>query len=123
MEQKSKSEDGPFFFLSTEKYILGTPEGFNVSDKTIDIPFQNLVRNYDLQRKLNLASARFLEKPSWNSHPIWEEEPVECTAIYLASFSKDSKEKEKRRDYLINNGLIRILAYDNIFLKEIKALI
>ena len=81
----------------------------------MDIPFKELVNNYDLQMKLHLASAVFL-KPAWNpplAYPLAGKELIEAAAIYLSAFSDDKLEKKEKEHYLKNNGLIRVLINDD----------
>ena len=122
MNQTNQPENAPYFFLVTEQYTIGTPRVMAASDRTIDVHFKDLAENYDLQCKLHLASAALL-KPEWYppiAYPMEGQELVKHAATYLAAFSDDPKEREQRRDYLINNGLVRILVLDDKLLEEVK---
>jgi len=118
----NQTENAPYFFLVTEQYAIGTPRGMAASDRTIDVHFKDLAENYDLQCKLKLLSAVLL-KPVWNpplAYPMEGQELVEHAATYLAAFSDNPKERELRRDYLTNNGLVRILVSDDKLLEEVR---
>ena len=121
MNQPNAKDATPYFFLVTEQYVLGTPRGIPDSDRTIDILFHDLARNYELQTKLNLASAALI-RPVWNppiAHPMKGRQLIEHVAVYLAAFCDDPQQKEQRKDYLINNGLVRILATDDKLKQEL----
>jgi hypothetical protein len=125
MDQIRLSESKPAFFLVTERYALGTAEGISNSDRTIDVGFHDLARNYNLQSKLNLLSAVLL-RPAWNtplSLPMEGRELVEHAATYLGSFTDDREEKEQRINYLVKNGLVRILVTDPDLLEEVKQVV
>lgn len=102
------------FFLTTRDYVIGTPGGMTSSPRTVDVTFNDLAKNYDLQSKLRLASAALI-KPAWLpplAYPMQGQELIEHTATYLASFSDNTVERRERRNYLLNNGLVRILVTD-----------
>ncbi len=125
MSSVNQNDNTPFFFLVTEQYALGTPRGMAASERTIDMPFHDLTKNYDLQAKLKLASIAFI-KPAWNppfAYPMEGQELITHTAVYLASFTDDSQEKEQRMNYLVNNGLIRILITDDSLQEEVRKII
>jgi len=111
-------ETAPYFFIIDKKYSIGTPKAIAPSDRTIDIPFEDFAKNYDLQCKLKLASAAFV-KPSHGSLPK-SQKLVESVAFYLAAFCEDHEEQNRRIDYLINNGLVRILFTDDDLKSRIK---
>jgi len=122
VSQTTENNDGPYFFLITERYVLGTPKGMTASDRTMDIPFHNLANNYDLQAKLQLGSMVFL-RPAWRpplAYPMRGRELVENTAIFLAAFCEDQTEREQRKTYLVNNGLVRILITDDVLREEVR---
>jgi hypothetical protein len=96
------------------------------SDKTIDIPFQDLAENYDLQSKLKLASCVFI-KPDVGyarfDKPLTEEELHKSVAGFLSAFARDPADQKQRREYLLNNGLVRILLIDDALREEFKKII
>ena len=116
------NQEIPYFLLITEKYLLGTPRIIDVSDRAIDIPFHDLAHNYDLQRKLKLSSALCVrpELPSPLTRDLSRSEVIEYVAHFIAAFSDDPQEIKQRTDYLINNGLVRILVKDDALLTEVK---
>lgn len=112
----------PLFLLVEDDYIIGTPGGVRRSSRTIDVCFNDLAENYDLQSKLNLASKAFI-RPVWNpptAEPSRGEELLRGVATYLASFDSDSDERKRKRDYLVNNGMLRILITTRTLLKEVR---
>ena len=120
-ENANPTENTPYFFLVTERYVLGTPKGIATSDRTIDVHFKDLAEDYDLQCKLHLASAALI-KPLYATLtcPLEGHELVKHTATFLAAFSGDSKEREQKKDYLTNNGLVRILILEDKLLEEVR---
>lgn len=120
-----KQKEIPYFFLIGEDRTIGTPLGIASSDRTIDVQFQDLAENYDLQCKLNLGSAVFL-KPAWSpplGRALRGEELYSHVAGFMSSFSDNPAVREQRRDYLINNGLVRVLVTDAKQLEEVKVLV
>ncbi len=119
-------ENVPYFFLvDHERYAIGTSKGIASSEKSIDISLESLANNYELQVKLNLLSAVLL-KPAWNppiTYPMEGEELLKHTAFYLSSFTSDQKEQDRRNNYLLNDGHIRILITDDKLLEEVKQVI
>lgn len=83
-----------------------TPDSCYKSNRTQDISFFDLCADYELQVKLNLATAVFL-KPTY----VWQEKTKlvdmpKKVAIFLAQFSTTP---EKVHDFLMKNPTIRIL--------------
>jgi hypothetical protein len=126
MDQKAntnKSENAPYFFLTDEQYVLGTPKSIANLGDSIDVHFKDFAKNYPLQHKLNLASQAFI-RPRYN-HPLVtdsvnEQELLQQTAHFYAAFSNDPKEIKLKNDYLLDNGVIRILFLDNKLHEECK---
>ena len=108
MIQSTINENTPYFFLLSEKCVLGTPRGIHNSDRTIDMSFQDFAKNCDLQTRLKLDST------------ISKNQGSKAFAMYLSAFASNQVEQEQRREYLINNGLVRILIEDLTLLKEVK---
>lgn len=116
------SQDAHYFFLINGHCVIGTPGNMTASDRTFDLPFHDLANNYGLQSRMGLASAALL-KPVLNpplAYPMAGQKLIEHAAAYLAAFTKDTVEEEKRMNYLVNNGLVRILITDRELLKEVK---
>ncbi|MDO8516884.1 MAG: hypothetical protein Q7S33_02055 [Nanoarchaeota archaeon] len=111
MAEIKQNENMPYFFLISNKYTLGTPRGIAISERTIDILFHDLAHNYKLQTKLNLASAMLFGRGI---------DLVSHTASYLAAFANNPNEEGQRRDYLVNNGIVRILVKDDILRDEVR---
>jgi hypothetical protein len=121
---ESTGDGTPYFFLFNEKYIIGTPIGIGASERTMDIHFHDFARNYELQAKLKLASAALI-RPAYRrpiAYPLEGQELVDSAAGYLAAFAQDSQEQSKRRAYLKNDGVVRILLTDDTLRAEIKTL-
>jgi hypothetical protein len=115
------TNDTSYFFLFSDKYIIGTPSGMNASDRTIDMPFQDLAENYDLQVKLKLVSAVLIH-PDMRppvAYPMVGRELHQAVAWYLSSFAGDHVKQQQREDYLLNNGLVRILITDEALRQEV----
>ena len=110
-KQPVKTEKVPYFFLVTEEYALGLPRVIDASDNTWDVKFEDLAKDYDLQEKLKLASAAFI-RPHFRPpicYPSVGRELVEHVAGFLAAFTDNAAESKQIRNYLVNNGLVRIL--------------
>ena len=122
MDSTNQKDNTPYFFLVTEQYVLGTPRGMATSDKTIDIPFQNLAENYDLQIKLNLGSAVFIKPVVLPplAYPMQGSELHNAVAVFLSAFADDPTEQQQRKNYLVNNGLVRILVTDDTLREEVR---
>ncbi len=121
---KPNDSEVPYFFLVTEQYVLGTSEGIAASDRTIDVNFSDLANSYDLQTKLRLASSALI-KPEWSpplAYPLQGAELIEGVAGFLAAFTDDPVESRHKRDYLINNGLVRILFTDDGLRQQVEEL-
>lgn len=83
-----------------------TPECCAQSERTQDINFFDLCANYDLQVKLNLATAVFLKPAySWQEKTKPEDMPKKV-AGYLAQFST---EPNRVSEFLMTNPVLRIL--------------
>jgi hypothetical protein len=111
MENKLTSDQGnksPSFFLITEDYVIGTPRVIGLSDRTLDIKFDEFASNHDLQTRLHLLSACL----DFNRTNL-----KELVACYLSSFNNNQTEMELNENYLLNNGVVRILI-TNTKLKE-----
>ena len=113
MTQTNPTQEVPYFFLVTERYAIGTPRGISSSDKTIDIPFNEFAENIDLQERLKLLSSVLARPEALYAAPLAGRELRESVATYLAAFCNDPKEQQQRRNYLMNNGLVRILVTDD----------
>jgi len=111
-----------YYFLNSKGYSLATPNGFASSERTIDIPFHDLANNYDLQEKLNMLSRVLIEPDVLPplAYPLEGEKLIEGVAIYLAAFCDDPKERKQRREYLINNGLVRVLITNDVLLEKVR---
>jgi|GEM_PF-2039479 len=123
-EVTKKEDKTPYFFLVGGKYALGTPRGMGSSERTVDIPFHDLAKSYDLQTKLGLLSTCFIKHlvhPIF-AQPLYGQELIEGVAYFLAAFAEDPAEQKERSDYLIKNGLVRILANDGS-IEEVRELI
>lgn len=111
----------PYFFLVTEQYAIGTSGGIEKSERTIDVSFDEFAQNIGLQKKLHLGST-VLAEPVWNpplAYPLRGDELKKGVATYMAAFSDNPQERKRRENYLMNNGLIRILVTDDELRKEI----
>lgn len=112
-----------YFFLITPEYVIGTPAGIAKSEKTVDILFDDFAKDTGLQEKLKLLSV-VLAKPDVLpplAYPLVGEELKNGVATYLAAFYGEPEEKTQKRDYLRNNGLVRILVIDDKLRQEIKS--
>lgn len=99
----------PYYFLVMDDYVLGTPRGIPVTDKTISMPFNDLADNVDLQEELKLLSAVLARPLVSYAEPSTGEEFREEVARFISCFTTSEKEKEKNRLYMQNNGLVSIL--------------
>lgn len=109
----------PHFFLVSDNYCIGTSKGIADSNQSVDLSFRELVENYELQVELRMASAMWA-----NPRGRKKRNSYEMTAGYLAAFASDSSEVERRREYLDNNGLVRILVHnDDALLEKVKKLV
>ena len=59
-----------------------------------------------------------MEPPSCVSYG--RQELIENVAVYLASFTNNAQEADQKRDYLVNNGLIRMLLIDDALREEVR---
>lgn len=116
---KQVSSDIPYFLLVTDEFVLGTPRGLEQSSRTIDILFDDLAKNYNLQTRLKLLSAALIRPDAGWATPLVGEELRQGVAGYLAAFTNDPAEVPSRRAYLLNNGLVRILVVNDAFREEI----
>ncbi|MDP2749790.1 MAG: hypothetical protein Q8O89_03085 [Nanoarchaeota archaeon] len=107
MEQ-SDQNNTPHLFIVTNDYVLGTPRGIASCDKTIDMTFLDFAKNYELQTKLKLVTV------------ISENQGSKAFAGYLSAFASDSVEQQQRRDYLTNNGLVRLLVTNDKLFESIR---
>lgn len=85
-------------------------EGFVAkSNRVQEINFFDLCADYDLQIKLNLASAALL-KPvfQWQTPTKPEDIPREV-AFYLADFKSGKDNQKQVYDYLMTNPVLQIL--------------
>lgn len=118
----------PYFFLVTDKYIIGTSKGMESSERTIDISFKKFVDNNVLQEKLHLLSC-VLANPSVTyakppyTKPLSLKRLRQGVVDYLNSFSENFAESEQKRKYLMKNGLIRVLITDDILREDIKKIV
>lgn len=102
--------DNYYFLISQGNYVIGTPGVIAASERTIDMNFEELAQNVELQGALNLASYAFA-RPVWNppvAYPKTGRDLIEPTAFYLSSFGGSHEEREQKREYLLNNGIVRI---------------
>jgi len=121
MKKQTTKNTIPDYFLITEKYKIGTPKSIPASDKTIDILFYNLAKDFDLQTKLRL-STKILVTPPGNQplkYHLKGKNLIESVAVYLSSFQNNPHEYKQRKEYLSNNGLVRILLDDDNLRKEL----
>jgi hypothetical protein len=113
-----------YFYLNTDNFLITTPKGCSISKRIIDVPFHEFAQNYDIQDALNLLST-VLMKPHVNpplAYPSVGMELIEGVAGYLCAFSTDKKTEKSRREYLVNNGIVRILITDyDLYLKVREA--
>jgi len=93
------------------------------SDRTIDMPFQDLAENYDLQTRLKLLSADLIKPDDMYADPLSGSKLHQAVASYLSAFASDPTEQQQRRDYLTNNGLVRILVSNDALLKEVRKVV
>lgn len=115
-------DNTPYFFLVNKDYTIGTSRGMASSDRTIDMHFHDLAENYNLQLKLKLASAVFI-KPNVHpplAYPMYGSELHQAVASFISDFADDCVERQQRKDYLTNNGLVRILVTNDALLEEVK---
>jgi len=122
MDKQTKENTTPYFFLINEKYIIGTPRSMSASDQTMDVKFNDFATDWDLQKKLNLGS--YLMESLWVgscAHPFNEKKLIDGVAVYLAAFAANPEEEQQRRDYLMKNGLIRILIQDDKLKEELMS--
>ena len=104
---KIEQDDRPYFIVVFTDYVIGTPKGIAESDDTIDIHFDEFIKDKDLQSKLGLASALYVGQKDF-------------AIAYLSAFSSDPENSEKICNYLQNNGLLRILINDDKLKAEIE---
>ena len=110
MNKIEQADDRPYFILVFQDYIIGTPKGIAESDDTIDIHFDEFIKDKDLQTKLELASALYVGQHNAKDFAI----------AYLSAFNSDTENSEKIKNYLQNNGLLRILINSDNLRKKIK---
>jgi len=110
----------PCFFLVTERYNLGTPKGIAASKRTFDVPFDDFAFNIDLQEELKLGCSVFARPDVSYATPLVGQELRRGVAVFLAAFSDDPEERQRRRDYLLNNGTVRIRIKDEKLLEELN---
>ena len=92
--------------LTQEHADILTEQACSKSERTQDIKFFNLCADYDLQVKLQMATAAFLNPCySWQEKTKPEDMPKKV-ACFLSQFSKDA---EKVYDFLMTNPVLRIL--------------
>lgn len=112
----------PSFLHISDKYVLGTPQGIAQSSKTFDMPFYDFAKDADLQEKLGLLSY-VLKKPVFPpplSRPLYGQELHSGVAGFIAAFSEEETVRQQRREYMMNNGLVRILVADRQLREELK---
>ena len=97
------------YLLILDDYILGTPDCINQSDRTQDISAQALAQDYDLQSKMRLASAVFIRPDVSYAQPAAPNELLNKMAAFLADFKTDKAAQDEVRDYLMGDGMLRIL--------------
>ncbi len=129
MNQLTTQDTTPYFFLVWEKYTIGTPRGISASERVIDISFNDLIDDYNLQNKLGLLGAALL-KPAFplineafgvgvgNGGVREKEKRIDMNACYLSSFNKENYDGSMQ--YLKDNGLIRILITDDKLKQELQ---
>ena len=89
-----------YLFLDTDEYTIGTPIAIPKSDRTLDIRFHRFAENTYLLEKLNLVQTK--------------------SVIHdLAAFRDSDREMQRRRDYLQDNGLVRILIKEDHLLDQL----
>ncbi len=101
LRKQNKMKNPPkaiYFFMVAQEYTIGTPDGIGDSHRTIDTSFENFVQDAALREKLRI--------------PGISSDCYRFLAVYLASFCKNPEESERRKNYLLNNGLLRILITD-----------
>jgi hypothetical protein len=114
----TKKETKLFFIFVCKEYVLCTTEIDSCED-TIDINFEEFSSNYELLTILHLCTA--LLRPTWQwQSSLGGERLLECTAYYLAAFDNDKESHNKKRDYMLNNGIIRILPTSDEIKKKLK---
>jgi hypothetical protein len=122
MNQETIENIPAFYFLSEQNYKLGTPGSISKSDRTIDIPFHDLAKSYDIQDKLGLLTKVYI-KPFVHKvfvEPLSDSEIIDSTASFLSAFEENLEIRKQKRDYLVNNRLIRILVKSPELYDELK---
>ena len=113
------------YFLVEEKYVLGVPESITSTERTIDILFNDFARNTEMQKKLKLLSSVFAEPyVSYPlSMPLAPEEIRSGVAGFLSAFIGDQEKRKRGREYLMNNGILRILIEDDRLREEVNSIL
>ncbi|MDA3855607.1 MAG: hypothetical protein PF569_05075 [Candidatus Woesearchaeota archaeon] len=104
----------PYFFLtSNNDYVIGTPRSVAQSDKTFELKFSNFARNYNLQNSLELLSPVSIKSQMKSNHSLMIRDLEEEVASYIITHINDKKKQITSRDYLLNNGILRIFVSNN----------
>jgi len=111
MEQELEKRPSIIFFANGE-YILGSPNSLTCSERTVDIPFHDLAKSYEVQEAIGLLSRVFIKPSSQLVKPLYGQKLIEGVASFISAFSENEQEMEVNRDYLINNGTVRIIVTD-----------
>jgi len=115
-------ENIPYFLLVGREGSIGTPRGFASTEHTVDVAFRDLAQNYELQEKLKMLSAVLIRPHMLPpvAYPMEGRELIEGVATYLSAFAEDPEERRNRRDYLLNDGRLRICSDDQEVLEAAR---
>jgi len=97
------------YILIRDDVDMGTPDVFAESSRTQDITAEELAQDYNLQKKLRLLTQVCIVPEAPWADPTPPSERRKMLASYLSAFKSDKKEEKAVYDYLMNNGVIRIV--------------
>ena len=121
--QKDEDPTPYYLFIDQSRFVLGTPRGIAQSERTIDLCFNDFAENPDLQEKLHIGSYIYARPLVHYAEPAEGEELIRCVAGFMSAFCSKEEEREQRRDYMLNNGLVRLLVLDDKLRSEIATVI
>jgi len=108
------TDNSQYYFYNPGNYMISSSSAMDISELVFEISFDKFALDGFLQTKFNLESVKYLKKFEHKG----EKWIKESTADYLSNLIPHKT--EEKREYLLNNGDLRILVLNEDLKMEIK---